>query len=176
VTSLLWASPKVSDLATYLICGPLLLFWLFLNLKPGGPTRVWLALASIAPLSLLPVYHRQYDAKLLLLAVPACALLWSRRGILGWLSLGVTSAAFIVSGDLFEVALFGIVDHSHPHVAGHYSRLLSAVLDWPIPLTLLTMGVFYLYVYARDVLAPGAQPANPRSGKKLPHLRKAAPA
>ena len=150
-TSLLWPEPKSYDLATYLICAPLLLFWLFLTRKPAGPAGVWLALASVAPLSLLPVYHRQYDAKLLLLAVPACALLWSRRGTLGRLALGITAAAFIVSGDFFAVGLFGIVNHLYPDAVGHYSRAQSAILDCPIPLTLLAMGTFYLWVYAREV-------------------------
>jgi hypothetical protein len=159
VTSLIWTSPRSYDLATYLICAPLLLLWVFLTLKPGEPSRVWLALASIAPLSLLPVYHRQYDAKLLLLAVPACALLWSRRGTLGKLALGITATAFVVSGDFFAVGLFGIVNHLYPDAVGRYSRPLSAILDCPVPLSLLAMGVFYLWVYAREVLI--SEPARP---------------
>jgi hypothetical protein len=155
VTSLFFTQPRAYDLAAYLICAPLLLLWLFLSLKPATPASVWLALASIAPLSLLPVYHRQYDAKLLLLAVPACAMLWYRRGIPGWVALGVTAAAFTLSGDFFAVALFGTVNHFHPLSAGPYGRLLTAILDFPVCLGILAMAVFYLWAYAREVLSPG---------------------
>ncbi|WP_109484872.1 DUF2029 domain-containing protein [Occallatibacter savannae] len=150
VTSLMWETPGAYNLATYLICAPMFLYWALLTLKPGGPARVWYALATIAPLSLLPVYHRQYDAKLLLLLVPACALLWSRGKVLAWVALGITACAFIVTGDAFGIALFGLMHHLYPDAGAHYSRLQSAVLDCPVPLTLLATAIFYLWVYARE--------------------------
>lgn len=161
VTSLIWQSAGAYNLAAYLICGLMFLFWLLLTLKPGGPARIWLALAAIAPLSLLPVYHRQYDAKLLLLVVPACALLWSRGKAVAWLSLGITTAAFLVTGDAFGVALFAIMHHLYPDAAGHYSRLQSAILDCPMPLTLLATATFYLAMYARETSAHGTAQFQP---------------
>ncbi len=76
--SLFRDEPHFYNLASYLICGSLLV---------AGAVRVlmsrftkenaWIALAAIAALSMLPVYHRGYDAKLLLLTVPACSILWA---------------------------------------------------------------------------------------------------
>jgi hypothetical protein len=60
--------PRIYNLATSLVCAPLLLAWAFVTLRSRpSPRRTWLGLAAIATLSLLPIYHRQYDAKLLLL-------------------------------------------------------------------------------------------------------------
>ena len=150
VTSLIWSDPRTYNLVTYLICAPLFLVWIIISLKPGGANRAWFALAAIAPLSLLPVYHRQYDAKLLLLAVPAFAILWSRGKALAWSSLSITGVAFLVSGDGFGIALFAVMHHLYPNAQGHYGHLQTAVLDCPIPLSFLAMAVFYLWMYARE--------------------------
>ena len=45
-----------------------------------SPALAWFALAAVVPLAMLPVYHRTYDARLLLLTVPACAMLWKKGG------------------------------------------------------------------------------------------------
>ncbi|MGO9636822.1 MAG: glycosyltransferase family 87 protein, partial [Terracidiphilus sp.] len=74
-------NPRFYNLATYLVFGPLLLVWIIVTLRSRfSQARAWLALAGIAALSMLPVYHRPYDAKLLLLTVPACAMLWAEGG------------------------------------------------------------------------------------------------
>ena len=165
ITSFFWSDPHAYDLASYLICAPLFLFWGFVTLR-SRPTSstVWLALASIAAFSMLPVYHRQYDAKLILLAVPACAQLWARRGAIGWIALLVTTAAFVLNGDLPWVAVLAFVNHMNWSTAGPSGRLLTAVWDFPVPLSLLAMGVFYLWVYARQTFIPprteGAEDAN----------------
>jgi len=149
ITSFFWPDPHTYDLASYLLCAPLFLVWGLVTLRSRiGPTTTWLALASIAPLSMLPVYHRQYDAKLILLAVPACALLWSRRGKAGWAALFVTWVAFFLNGDLPWVTFLAVVNHLHPASAGPTSRLLTAIWDFPVPLSLLAMSVFYLCLYA----------------------------
>ncbi|MGA8668322.1 MAG: glycosyltransferase family 87 protein [Terracidiphilus sp.] len=147
VTSFFWPDPHTYDLASYVICAPLFLFWGFITLRSRpSTTTVWLGLATIAAFSMLPVYHRQYDAKLILLAVPACAQLWARRGATGWIALLVTTAAFVLNGDLPWVAFLAFVHHMHWSPAG---RVLTAVWDFPVPLSLLAMGVFYLWIYAR---------------------------
>ncbi len=151
ITSFFWADPPAYNRASYLVCTPFFIIWGIVALRaPVTRSSTWLGLAAIAPLSMLPVYHRQYDAKLILLAVPACALLWSRRGKLGWIALLVTSVAFFLNGDLPWVAFLTLVNHIHPASAGPYSRLLTAVWDFPVPLSLFVMGTFYLWVYARE--------------------------
>ena len=57
---------------------------------------------------MLPVYHRPYDAKLLLLAVPACAALWAQGGVRRWLGLVTTSAAILVTSDFPSALLVAL--------------------------------------------------------------------
>jgi len=153
ITSFFWSDPYAYNLAAYWVCAPLLLAWAFfvLRARPTA-TSTWLALAAIAPLSMLPVYHRQYDAKLILLAVPACALLWSRRGPCRGTALLLTSVAFVLNGDLPWVVFLAFLTRRHLSGVNFSSRLLLAVWDFPVPLSLLAMGVFYLTVFAREVL------------------------
>ena len=152
VTSFFWRDPRTYNLASYLVCAPLILFWAFLTLRAKTSTStLWMALASASALTLLPVYHRQYDAKLIVLAIPACVSLWMARGILGRFAIAFTSLAFFVSGDLPWVAFLGYLSHQHWSTAGTAGRLLLALWDFPTPLGLLAMGAFYLWVYARQV-------------------------
>jgi hypothetical protein len=141
---------RIYNPVSYLICAPFLLVWAFFTLRtPATQQRSWLALASIAALALLPVYHRQYDAKLLLLTVPACALLWSGGGKLKWAALLVNLAAFLVTGDLPWAVVFAIFPHLHIATTGTSGRIVMAFQVFPVPLTLLLMAGFYLWVYAR---------------------------
>ena len=93
--------PRFYNPATYLVCGVLLLVWSFKTLRSRiTPASSWLALAAIAPLSMLPVYHRQCDATLLLLTIPACAMLWAEGGPVARLALLVNAAGFVLTGDV----------------------------------------------------------------------------
>ena len=73
----------------------------------------WLALAAIAALSMLPVSHHLYDTKLLLLTVPACAMLWAEGGLTGWLALVVNTVGFALTGDLSRLILLAFIKHLH---------------------------------------------------------------
>ena len=155
-------NPRVYNLASYLVCAPLLLVWAFVTLR-SRPTlaRACLALAAIAALSMLPVYHRQYDTKLLLLTVPPCAMLWAEGGLIGWLALLVNSAGFVLNGDLPWAMLLGFINNLHLPARGISGHMLIAVQVFPAPLILLVMGVFYLWVYVRrcrDHTSPQPQP------------------
>jgi hypothetical protein len=50
--------------------------------RASGETHV-LALAALSILTLMPVYHRFYDTRLLLLTVPAIILIFEKRRLLG---------------------------------------------------------------------------------------------
>lgn len=150
VVSYFYDNPQVYNPVTYLICAPFLLAWAVFTLRaPATPQRAWLALASIAALSLLPVYHRQYDTKLLLLTVPACALLWSQGGKLKWAALFITLGAFFATGDLPWAVLFAVFPHLHIATTGTSGRIVMALQVFPVPLALLFMAAFYLSAYAR---------------------------
>lgn len=140
--SLLRDDPGFYNPIAYGICGVLLLLWCVKTWRVGySPRLAWFALASVSAIALLPVYHRTYDARLLLLTLPAAAMLWRQRGWRGWTALGLTLAAFVLTGDLFWICLFQ---------ATHYSGASVTYGMLPAPLILLLLGIFYLYVYVRQ--------------------------
>jgi Glycosyltransferase family 87 len=141
-------NPHIYNPVSYLICAPVLIAWIVFTLRTRpSPARARLAIAAIAVLSMLPFYHHLYDAKLLLLTVPACALLWARGGRLGRIALGVNLAAFILTGDISSAILLRLIELLHPARAGFAGWMVRALLVFPAPLILLTMSIFYLWVY-----------------------------
>jgi hypothetical protein len=103
---------------------------------------------------MLPVHHHLYDTKLLMLAVPACAMLWAEGGRTGRLALLVTGAGFMLTGDISWTMIFWFVNHLHLPAAGARGWILTALRVFPAPLILLAMSVFYLW----------ATPATPAPG------------
>jgi hypothetical protein len=139
VLSLIRDDARFYNPVTYLICGVLLLLWCVKTVRVRFSQRsAWTALAAISALTMLPFYHRTYDARLLLLAIPACAMLWLEGRRAGfWLTL----AAIVLTGDVFWVVFFQITHYSGPSVT--FGMI-------PAPLILLALGVFYLWIYLRD--------------------------
>jgi hypothetical protein len=150
VISVFWDDPRIYNAISYLISGALLLVWAVTTMRSRwSRDRAWLALGAISALSLLPVYHRLYDAKLLLLTVPACAMLWVEGGVIGKMAIAVNTLGFVLTGDLPWVILIAITQHLHLPASGLSKQALIAVLVFPAPLAILAMGIFYLWVYVR---------------------------
>ena len=150
VLSVFRDDPHFYNPVSYLICVPLLLLWLIVTLRSRPtPAKAWIGLAAIAALSMLPVYHHLYDSKILLLTVPACAMLWAEGGLIGWLALLVNTAGFALNGDVTWAIVLGLIGRLHMPPSGLSEQLLIAVQVFPAPLILLVIGVFYLWVYAR---------------------------
>jgi hypothetical protein len=148
--SFFWNDARIYNLGSYLICGPLLLVWAFQTLRSRPtPARIWLALAAIAALSMLPTYHREHDAKLLLLTVPACVLLWAEGGLLAWIAIAINAAGLIFTGDLLWMSLFGLFDRLHWSAETGAGRFLTVLHVFATPTILLAMGIFYLSIYLR---------------------------
>jgi hypothetical protein len=146
--------------ASYLLGGALIVVWIVVTLRSRfSLERAWLALAAIAALSMLPVYHRIYDSKLLLLTVPACALLWSEGRLIGRLALLVNAAAFVLTGDIPWAVIFGVISHLHPTAPWLSGWVLTAIVVFPAPTILLVMGIFYLWIYA----SRSAKPETPQT-------------
>lgn len=151
ITSFFWDNPHAYNLASYVICAPLLIIWAIATWR-SRPSRenAWFGLASIAAFTVLPVYHRQYDAKLIMLAVPALAILWERRDKLRWIGLTLTTTAFVLNGDIPWVIFLALLKKLHLSTEASYGRFLTALWDFPVPLSLLIMGAFYLWIYMRN--------------------------
>jgi hypothetical protein len=142
--------PRIYNPATYLLCAPLLLAWGLATLRSRfSQERSWLALAAIAALSILPIYHRQHDSRLLLLTIPAFATLWAEGGMIGWVALLVNAAAVLFTGDTMLLLLGNLALRVHASTATLSGQLLTIMLARPAPLVLLIVGVFYLSVYVR---------------------------
>lgn len=151
-TSLIWTAPSIYNLVSGVICCSFLVLWAAVALH-SRPSRenAWFALAAIAPFSLLPVYHRQYDGKLILLALPALAILWARRGREGWIALAVTATAIFLNGDFPWILFLQIAKGLHIYGENFASPAAVVLANAPVPLSLLAMGSFYLWIFARQL-------------------------
>jgi Glycosyltransferase family 87 len=128
--------PQFDNSLSYIVCGGLLLALLIrIAVTTVTQRSSWIALASLAALTMLPVYHRDYDARLLLLAVPACALLWCEgRG--KWIALILSAIAITATATL----PFAFLALALAKTAPYFLAQLA-------PLSLLALGLFYLWVY-----------------------------
>jgi len=149
VFSLICDQPRFYNSASYLICGLLLLAGAIRVYRtPLTQRNAWIALAALAPLSMLPVYHRTYDAKLLLLTIPACAMLWREGGRPKWMA-GILTTLAILSISDFPAVLLAISTEHLVSDGTVWSKLLIPLIFHPAPLVLLATGAFYTWVYFR---------------------------
>jgi hypothetical protein len=142
--------PRFYNPASYLICGALLLLCAARTLRSRFTQRgALLALAAVVPITMLVTYHRAWDAKLLMITVPACALLWAEGGPIRWMALLVTAAGVVSTADI-PLAILGIFSSQlHLGATGISGQILTVVLMRPTPLILLAMSIFYLWIYMR---------------------------
>ncbi len=162
VFSLMRDVPSFYNPAAYAVFAPLFLAWLYGVVRPVRDLR-WLlpgdaafmsgeagvammgarnllALATAASLGFLPIYHRQYDTRLLLLMFPAVALLASSSRWMGRAAIVLSIVATVTTSHQFL--------HVGPWLVAHGFRLPGPV--WlvffrPLPLTLLLLSCFFLY-------------------------------
>lgn len=133
----------------YLVGGALLLVWAILVLRSQCSSRnAWFALAAVSAISMVGFYHRLYDAKLLMLAVPACTMLRMEAGNRWQAAVWVPVATLLATGDVFWLFIFNVFGNPY---AWSYSSKMGKVLiiasSLPAPLALLTFGVFFLAVF-----------------------------
>jgi len=142
--------PRFYNSISYFVCGTLLLIGAIHTLRARFSRRsAWLALAAVVPLTMLITYHRCYDAKLLLLSIPACALLWAEGGPVRWIALLVNTAGIVFTSDIPLEMISVATASTHRSTTGISGEILTSVLLRPTPLILLAMGIFYLWAYLR---------------------------
>lgn len=148
---------KVYNPLSFLIGGGLILVWgLAVWRKRSTHEGALLALAAAAILTMLPVYHRVHDTKLLLLTIPACAILWAGGGARRWVALALTTAAIFVTSDIPLIIQWGTTIHIALPTATLGGKL-TYLLMRPAPVVLLAAGYFYLWMYiGYKPLAAGA--------------------
>jgi hypothetical protein len=149
--------PRIYNQASYLVCGALLMAIAVRTLRSRFSQRnAWLALAAIVPLTMLVTYHREWDAKLLLLTIPACAMLWAEGGLVRWIALAVNTAGLVLTADIPLAMLTLLANDLHLGIEGMSGKVLTVLLIRPASPILLAMGIFYLWVYVRYA-APDAK-------------------
>lgn len=154
VLSVFRDEPSFYNPVAYVVCGLLLLVWVIQVLQSrSSPQLNWIALAFAATLSMLPVYHRQDDAKLLLLAIPACAMLWARNGLIGKLMLAVTASGLMLTAEIPWAILLTVLRRLPPPESPWARLGLVAIQVFPIPLMLIGMSIFYLWLLLKGTIS-----------------------
>ena len=103
-----------------------------------------------------PAHAGYANAKLAMLAIPACCLLWSENARIRKLALVITTATILFTGDI-TLALLNLVWHSlNIGTTGILSETATLLLIRPASITLFAMGVLYLWTYIRST-APSGQ-------------------
>lgn len=143
--------PRFYNPAAYLVCGALLLVWALWTFRSRFTrAHAWLGLAAVSALTMLITYHREWDAKLIMLAILPCCRLWKERGPTGKIALIVTAAAVFFTADvplMFFNALYDSYHLTNAGIAGHF---LALFLLRPASIALLVMAAFYLWIYVRS--------------------------
>jgi hypothetical protein len=152
---------RIYNLATYVLCAPSVFLWVYTTLrKRFFPANAYFALAAIAALSMLLVYHRAHDTRLLLLTVPACAMLWAEGGLTAWLALVLTALGTVFTSNISLEILATITMGLRASIGGLPGEILTVLLCRPAPLILLIMSTFYLWVYVRHSSARSSGPCS----------------
>jgi hypothetical protein len=139
---------------TWLICGGLFALWTYITVRAkGSDAKDLLGIASIAAMSLLPMYHRHYDARLLVLTFPAMALLSARRDVIAAVTVVSATALIVLSHPdrilpqrYLELTTLATIDRGHLLLAYH-----------SLPLLLAFLTCFYTACYARLLRGSSAE-------------------
>ena len=131
------------------ICGVLLLLMLAVARKPRlSQEQELYAVAALTCLSMLPFYHRTYDAKLQLLCFPALAVVLHRAVLswrqgklqqtIGWSAL-TAALCVLLENDRYTYRLNALMDEPDPQ---HLIKSILLLRNFPI--ILLIQAIIYL--------------------------------
>jgi hypothetical protein len=150
VFAVLRDEPAFYNPASYTFCGVLLVLWFIATRRfPVTTARIWTSLAFFSALSMLPVYHRHHDSKLLMLAIPACLMLWTRHGMWGKFAILFTTLAIIFNSDIPRAILTNLEAGMAFSADTASGKLMMIFLARPAPLAIMAMAVFYLWAFWR---------------------------
>jgi hypothetical protein len=158
-------APGFYNPATYLVCGALIAAWSVKALWGKFTEHMaWLALAAATAFTMLITYHRVWDAKLVMIAIPACCVLWAEGGKVGKVAVLITSIAALLTGDLSLTTYYVMLGGVHVNPYWFLAPAINVVLLRPASLALLAMAIFYLWVDWRGVPVNGEDAVKPGLG------------
>ncbi len=129
----------------------------------AGREMNYLTIGALSALTLMPVYHRYYDARMLLITIPAVVIVYQKRRLLGAMIGVVTVLITIpVQSRLHEF----LVDHAMwQRVAQHKFLFILLLRQQNLELPIL----FCLYMIAIFTLCFAGTAANGESAALPPH-------
>lgn len=149
--SLIADVPAFYNAATYLVIGVLIVLWAVALTRLGNSSaEMWLAIAPVAAFTVLPTYHRMYDAGILLLLIPACMEYWESAVRIRWMSVLACVASLVVSHAIFWAVLLRMIDSAVFPQTPFFNKLLLMVQMALTPVTLLLTGMLYLWLLFRQ--------------------------
>jgi hypothetical protein len=140
LTSIFFADAGKFNYVAYVVFLVLLAFWIMLTWShASGETHV-VALAALSILTLMPVYHRFYDTRVLLLSVPAVILIFEKRRFLG-AAMAVLTMLSVISVQ-YRLQIY-LIQHADWESILHHKFLFILLLRQQ-NLELLILFVLYL--------------------------------
>ncbi|MGP8270688.1 MAG: glycosyltransferase family 87 protein [Terracidiphilus sp.] len=147
ITSVFFADEQEYNAAAYAIFLALLAVMIVTVLRTNASPDVhWLSIGALAALTLMPVYHRFYDTRLLLIAVPAVLIVYRKHRLLGAI-IGVLTILAIVSGQSRVQMFF----QHHPTFNAEWEIILQNKLLFVLLLRQQNLALpilFCLYIVA----------------------------
>jgi Glycosyltransferase family 87 len=141
LTSIFFSDTHTFNLAAYSVFLGLLAVWIWaVPWTNVDPATHFLALAALSILSLLPIYHRFYDTRLLLLSVPAAMFVFEKRRLLG-AAIAMVTAVSVISVQ-YRVQIFLVGRGEWQQILQH--KLLFMLLLRQQNLELLLLFGLYL--------------------------------
>jgi hypothetical protein len=120
--------------------------WVYITLRArASDAKDLFGLATVALLTLLPVYHQNYDLRLLFLIFPALALLKTKWRTAYWVG-SILAVALIVWTSPLILAYILHIPYADVQSLG---RLRFLTLFRPLQVLLVLLTAFYLYIYLR---------------------------
>jgi hypothetical protein len=144
ITSVFFKDEKAYNDAAYAIFAVFFAAWAAaaLRMNPNLDNHL-LSLGALSVLTLMPVYHRGYDSRLLILAIPAALIVFEKRRTLGallWLLLALSSVSIQhqVQVRLQQFGLFQTVQQS---------KALLILLVRESDIILLALAVLFMVAF-----------------------------
>ncbi len=144
LTSIFFSDARTFNLVAYAVFLGLLAVWIA-AVPRSDPSleQHFLALAALSALSLMPVYHRFYDTRLLLLTVPAVMIVFQKRRLLG----GVIAVLTVLAVISVQYRVQGyLVQHSEWQSILHHKFLFIVLLRQQNLELLILVGLYLIAI------------------------------